>query len=211
MGSCIRYQWLEVLIRIANTKYCEPGKVKSPSEALQMMIEKDIQGQAYEKLQMWQFFRDKEIWTLETDAILKNNIDNFRALVKYHLATKGVAKQVVLYMRNCTEIFSDALRGIDFLTEKEAKFCYGMSKMTNVMETDARDKKLHREIVCLAEFLEFFVRVADCKYKNEAGMTLVEKIICVMQFAFPLCSPPLKPNLPKSTDEESQSESDDDY
>jgi hypothetical protein len=38
----IRLQFLEILVRMANTKYRESGRVKLHSEALRMFIDKDI-------------------------------------------------------------------------------------------------------------------------------------------------------------------------
>ena len=69
------------------------------------------------------------------------------------------------------------------LTEKEAKFCYGMSKMT------VRDEvPNHHEYQKLrfVEFLEFIGRLAHSKYSDEAGLELAEKIERVLDLIFPV-------------------------
>jgi len=69
------------------------------------------------------------------------------------------------------------------LTEKEAKFCYGMSKMT------VRDEvPNHHEYQKLrfVEFLEFIGRLAHSKYSDEAVLELAEKIERVLDLIFPV-------------------------
>ena len=67
------------------------------------------------------------------------------------------------------------------LTDKEARFCFGMSKMTvkdEVKNHDEYDK------LRFSEFLEFIGRVAQTKYFNEQTVSLTVKIERVLDSIF---------------------------
>jgi len=49
---------------MADTKYAQSGKAKTISDAVQMLLERDIVPQSHNIVDQWQGFREKEIWTL---------------------------------------------------------------------------------------------------------------------------------------------------
>ena len=67
--------------------------------------------------------------------------------------------------------------------DKDAMYCYGMSKMTVVDEV----KHSKRYDKCeLSEFCEFVARVADLKYKSAEEYGLPQKIEFVLDDIFKL-------------------------
>lgn len=148
-NALFRHEFLEILIRIANTKYRESGKADTFSEALEMMLNSVL---ANFKAKPWQIFRDDQLWTNEVDALFSVNLD---LIQKVHESITPNYTGTDEGFRNCLDIVT---RGSDIeLSEKEARFCFGMSKMTVKDEM-----KNHQEYDKLrfAEFLEFLGRVA---------------------------------------------------
>ena len=77
-------------------------------------------------------------------------------------------------MKDAIEIFS---RHCELITEVEAKYIYGMSKMTNPNES--KEINRHRRMTCIAELVEMIARAADLKYRSgtpESGKPLGFKI-----------------------------------
>ena len=65
-------------------------------------------------------------------------------------------------MEHCYDLFMT--RSDLQLTDKETKFCYGMSKMTVANENDELDKRYFR--MEPVELLEMICRVADLKFRG---------------------------------------------
>ena len=91
------------------------------------------------------------------------------------------------------------------ILEKDAVFCYGMSKMTVVNEV--KTSKRYRQIE-LPELNEFIGRVADLKYRDQSSFTLGQKIEFVLDDIFKLVQ---FKRVEKNLEEDEQSESDSDY
>jgi hypothetical protein len=71
-NSLFRHELLEILIRIAITKYRDTGIVSSPSEALEILINNIIPKFSAKP---WQEFRDYNLWVIDVDTIYKCNFD----------------------------------------------------------------------------------------------------------------------------------------
>ena len=69
------------------------------------------------------------------------------------------------------------------LTERDAYFCFGMSKMT-VQDESARAHYQYN-IYKPAEFYEFIGRVAMAKYQDDEDLTLSQKIQNLLDLIFP--------------------------
>ncbi len=95
----------------------------------------------------------------------------------------------------------------DFRTsgEKEALYCYGMSKMTVVNELKNATKY---DKVELAEMCEMICRVADTKFKAATGLTFAQKIELLLDELFVVTGYTRKD---VNVQQEEQSESDDEY
>ena len=64
------------------------------------------------------------------------------------------------------------------MSEKDAFFCFGMSKMTVKDENDGG--LLRYNLLARAEFYEFIGRAAALKYQDLEDMTLTDKIELVL-------------------------------
>lgn len=95
------------------------------------------------------------------------------------------------------------------LSNKEALYCHGMSKMTNPYENDnpERYQKLQ-----YAEFLEMIGRVAELKYRGseQESLPLAEKIETILDQLFVVLGPTAK-RKEVDVDMEILTESDSDY
>ena len=69
-SSLCRYEYFEILVRIAKTKYVENGSMTSISEACEKLISTFIIPNSIETLS-WQEFREHKLWALEIDDIIK--------------------------------------------------------------------------------------------------------------------------------------------
>ena len=157
---------------MANVKYRESGVLHTYHEALEKLIKEDVIPTM--GLSPWQEFRDRYLWTLECNDIYWVNHDPLMKLyTHFHDARKH-------YMS-----MDDALNLMMRLTplqlsEKEAKYCYGMSKMT-VMD-EAEESTLKYKRLQYVELLEMIGRIADVKFRGSdmEGLILPTKIEFVL-------------------------------
>ena len=76
----LRFQFIECIVRLANAKYRESGKVATYAEALQMFMEKDIDKNCNAVWTEWEGFRKYSLWTLEVDELFRVNMGNVKTL-----------------------------------------------------------------------------------------------------------------------------------
>ena len=104
--------------------------------------------------------------------------------------------------KEAVSLFSkDSLVG---LSEKEAVFFFGMSKMSNDQETSEYRKY---QVIQQVELLEMIARVADFKFAD-SGSSLTEKLELLLDELFPFVGFQRRPVL---IDVDENSESDDEY
>ncbi len=84
-NALVRFEFWELLVRIANAKYREAGITKSYSEALSMLITERII--PFAQLDPWQGFRDKELWTIDVNDILEANLDSLKKIFNSNLTS----------------------------------------------------------------------------------------------------------------------------
>ena len=72
-----RYEFFEILVRLAKTKFLEPKKVNTISEALEKMITGFILPNAHMRIESTEW-RKTFLYTLEVDDLLKSNMDNIK-------------------------------------------------------------------------------------------------------------------------------------
>jgi len=92
------------------------------------------------------------------------------------------------------------------ITPLDICYCWGMCKQTVIKETKHYDR--YGELT-IAEFLEFFARIANRRLPDEA-QPLEEKIAIFMDTTYPALLNGAK-RIEVSTEIEEESESDDDY
>ena len=89
-SSLCRFEFVEIIARMAKTKYYEKGLCKTVHEACSALLEKYVLPNTIEQME-WQEFRDTELWTLEVDDLLKANLAGMEALYR-KFAAGGKAK-----------------------------------------------------------------------------------------------------------------------
>lgn len=158
-NTLFRHEFLEIMMRISNVKYRETGRAATHHAALSMMLESIIQ--RFET-RPWQEFRDASLWTVEVDQVLKANAG---PLQKVHdrLFPKYAGSERE-GLRACLELMTRT-PGLQ-LSEKEARFCFGMSKMT-VRDEVENHAEYHR--LRYPEFLEFLGRAAHAKFVQDTS------------------------------------------
>ena len=151
------------MVRLAEGKYKKSGRVKTHSDSLRMLIEKDLKPHCHEALDEWDGFRREKLWTIDVNEMFKINYASINAVMErfFQPRAKWLSQQ------DAMGIFTSA----EVLTEKDALYVYGMSKQPNPAET--KDVKKHKLITNVTELVEMFGRAADLKYKQETGMTMV--------------------------------------
>ena len=89
-GALIRFEFIEILVRIALEKFLKPGICKTLSEALEMLIVRHIfpDNRAHE----WQGFRDELIWNLDCNDVLACNLEGIMKV--FNLYTRGYLKTI---------------------------------------------------------------------------------------------------------------------
>jgi len=123
-----RYEFLEILCRIANAKFKETGICGSHSESLKKLLDEHILPNANPS--PWQEFRDEQLWTMEVNDTLEANLDGLKKVYGYYFEPRKK------YM-TMTDAMNLMMRETALnLIEKDATFCYGMCKMTCVKETE---------------------------------------------------------------------------
>lgn len=84
-------------------------------------------------------------------------------------------------LRSCVDLM---MKNSDVqLSDKETRFCYGMSKMTIREEVEKHDDYDNLKYV---EFLEFVGRVAHLKYIDDTETPLENKIEMILDDTFPV-------------------------
>ena len=193
-NTLFRHEFLEIMIRISNAKYRETDRASSYHEALEMLLESMIK--KYET-KPWQEFRDEELWTHEVDRVFKANLVSIQKVhdqVFPRYGGDGIKSCLDLVARD-----SDVM-----LSEKEARFCLGMSKMT------VKDEVSHHaeyEKLRMPEFMEFLGRVAHTKYLEETELPFHAKLESILDGVFAVYGLKRKPADQTAAAESSSDES----
>jgi len=196
-----RFEFLEVIARVALAKFKEPGIFSTVHESIQKLLDEHLfrLGDAGE----WQEFRDKKLWTLEVNAVFAANLDLLRRIYDSYLQPR----QKAMSMQNALKFL---MRDTDLrVIEKDAFYCYGMCKMTVASEHEKNKQYFELRPV---EFLEMIGRVAEHKFRHTtmSEIPLAQRIEYVLDGIIPpLLGVPRRDVPPQG--EEELSESDDDY
>ena len=136
-----RYEFYEILVRIANERYRKHGHCSSIYDALEYLINDHIL--PYSNPGQWQEFRDKTLWTLEVNDLFEANLENL----------KKVNNKITL--KKAHDLMWAKLK--TGLSNSEITYCFGMSRMTIMDEM----RKTFTNHLLFVEFLEFIGRWAQ--------------------------------------------------
>ena len=155
-NSLCRYEFFEVLVRLAQLKYKDTGLAKTFSEGLEMLIQENLIKNA--NPDPWNQFRQEDLWTLEVVDVFDANLENLKKV--YQNYTNQNKK--FLNMEDCVNLCMREAASLS-MSEKDVKIAYAMCKMTVVNEP-ANYKAYN--IMVFVEFLEFIGRLAHYKFKG---------------------------------------------
>ena len=171
-----RFEFLEIIVRLANSKYLEPKLVKTYAEATEKLITECVL--PYYVPEPWQEFRDKALWTIDVNDLLESNLENLDLVYRrFRTPTKQF-----LDLEDCINLCTrDTNLGI---SEKDILFCFGYCQMTVVNE-EKHWKQYHT--LQFVEFLEFVGRLAHFRFKSSSGASqpLSEKIESILDDMLP--------------------------
>lgn len=154
--ALIRYQFLEILARLALKRYEDTKQASSKGEAIKMMYEKNL-FPLFGKEDS-QKFRDEKYWVEEVDNLYKSHIQIFEYLYKNYGGTHmKPGDQWFMTTDELERIFADAGLINDQLVSRDIAVFYNLSMMTMVDEIN-KDRHLRMTFV---EFLEAFARCAQ--------------------------------------------------
>ena len=69
-----RFEFLEIIVRLANAKFVETKKIATIDEATAFFIKEHIR--AHYTPAAWQSFRDKELWTMDVNDLIDAHQEN---------------------------------------------------------------------------------------------------------------------------------------
>jgi len=151
----IRFEFLELLVRVAKVKLHQPGLVPTLAEAVEKVIAEHILPVA--EYHEWQGFRDHVLYTVEVNDVLHTN----QAIIKRVYDSYLTTSKKFFTMADATDLF--AAKSECAMLPKDVMYCYGMSKMTVPLENGEIVKY---DRLLFVEFLEMIGRVADFKFKG---------------------------------------------
>ena len=168
-------------MRIANDKFLRNDKVaggaraQTITEALELLVEENLpQGS---RAAEWQGFRDNSLWCVDVNDVLDANLDLLRKVYKSY--TSPVAP--VMTLEGALDLL---VAKCDMgLNDRDALYCYGMSKMTII---DENNDHRRYETINFVEFLEMVCRAADTKFKGSEleGIPLAKKVEHILDDLF---------------------------
>ena len=154
--ALVRFQFLEILLRLAFKRYEETKMVETKSEAVRMMINRNLL--PYYGKQNAQKFRDERYWNEEVDNVYKSHVTLFEYLYKNYGGTHmKPGDQWFMTTDELENIFADAELINDQLVSRDIAVFYNLAMMTQVDEIN-KDRHLRMNFT---EFLEGFGRCAE--------------------------------------------------
>lgn len=79
--SLCRYEFLELFVRLAKTKFYDKGLEMTIAGSLERLI-RDYLLKNHGMSQLWQDHRDRRVWKLEVDDLMKANKDSIDRIFK---------------------------------------------------------------------------------------------------------------------------------
>ena len=125
----MRYNFIELVVRIANGKYesiIKKNETTSYAQALEKLLtEVILENAQQEPMQLW---REKELWTLDVGDCMYANFDLIKKLHTAYIQHR----QTSMHKADAIRLFTE---DASLITTKECVYCYGLSKMTVIYES----------------------------------------------------------------------------
>ena len=170
-----RFEFMEIMIRLAKGKFIDHGKEKSLSKAVQMLLENHVLPMT-DLLLPWSRFRRDEMYDNEVNSLMEINLVSLRLLYerlrkfKHWNRNKNLIEffvtpdhpsidQMVTWLNNV----------IPGVTSVEIVSAWYLSKMICSKETDHSEYEY--TFMRWPEFIEFVPRLAFFKYFDDITLT----------------------------------------
>mmetsp|Transcript_4556 Transcript_4556/g.3830 ORF Transcript_4556/g.3830 Transcript_4556/m.3830 type:complete len:190 (+) Transcript_4556:590-1159(+) len=154
--ALVRFQFLEILARLALKRYEDTGIAKSKGEAIKQMHERNLY--PFFCIEDPQSFRDEKYWVEEVDNVFKSHIAIFEYLFKNYGGTHmKPGDQWFMTTDELEAIFADANLINDQLVSRDIAVYFNLAMMTQVDELN-KDRHLRMNFI---EFLEAFARCSS--------------------------------------------------
>lgn len=163
-----RYEFAEIITRMAKIKYVDAGKHPHVYLSVEQLITKHIIPNMNKKME-WQPFRDKHLWRLDIDDIIKANIKSFDVVYR-KFATYGqkIVKSfsntdAVKMLNQVMESFPESFQEQQQEQLQKVITAFAMAKMTL---QDEIEEFYNYFVLNKVEFYEFIGRWADLLFQS---------------------------------------------
>ena len=96
-----RFEFLEIIVRLANIKYLETKIVRTFAEATDKLITDCVIG--HFTPEPWQEFRDKQLWTIDVNDVLEANKANLEKIYKHYQSPTKQMPELIDCIDMCTK------------------------------------------------------------------------------------------------------------
>lgn len=171
-NSLVRYEFLEILLRISMDRYIRNKICSTYNQAMQKLLTDHlIPVMSTYRTEMW---RNEEYYTEEVDLVLKANKEIFVSIYKKYSGKQTLpGKKPFMSLEEFRQVCLDfGLVGENFAT-REIDLCFSQSMMTQI---DELYYKRHLEMN-FYEFLEAICRAIDCSGGFEIGNIKINSLI----------------------------------
>ncbi|CAD8064944.1 unnamed protein product [Paramecium sonneborni] len=159
--ALVRYQLMEVLVRIAIDKYLRTQICKSIKESLRKMFEEDGIKLKLQEIDRSQDWRDMRYWNEQCDILLKDRLPMLKLLFKFTSklnAKQKYYKHIWLQFKDFRDLLNKCDLYCDIFVERDAYLAYLLAMQTSVDE-------LYLLKHFQMEFYEFLEALARCAEK----------------------------------------------
>ncbi|CAI2385868.1 unnamed protein product [Moneuplotes crassus] len=166
-----RYEFYEILVRIANQKYIKSKALSSLPMAVARLLTENIFENS-EHVLSGQLWREDYLWTINIDDLYKANLSSLKSIFvmfRKKRTNYWSLKDSLYVCRNELDINIEA---------KEVQLAFSLAKMTVVDEMEESEKLDRLEFV---EYLEFIARLGQIVFIKNSTMGLYDKIVYIMQ------------------------------
>jgi len=154
--ALVRYQFMEILVRIAVDKYVKQKVCATPSEALKLLLDGDV----LKVLSVYntQDWRETKLWNHKCDLVFKSYMPILKDIYHRYSGQKtkpGMRRFMCLeelrrFCNDC-ELFGETFQ------DREVTLAYNFSIM---LQIDELNSDRHMQMY-FTEFIEAFARIAD--------------------------------------------------
>ena len=135
-NALIRFQFVEILLRIALKRYFESGEAHTEADAVNMLIDANIKP-AFAGIVPAHTWRKTLLWKEPVDNILKAYLPAFK-----HVYDNYGGKSLLPGQKMCMSVseFEDFAFAIpivnDIFVQRDAAYCFNLAMMTQVNDID---------------------------------------------------------------------------